>query len=362
MGGSAGNGGSAGGSLGNGGANDSDAGGGPHVVRPCNQLPVAGTWEDITPPGLHGKLYPAGAVVINPKDPTMVYAGSGFGGGLFKSTDCGATWGHINTGKNGAVLDDGRLWDIVIDPLDPQVLYSVNGYGTNGVWKTTNGGVDWENTTPNNSEVGKTANGNFASIISMDPGNHLHLVVAFHSGCSGAYAPSCQAETNDGGTTWRLFKVPGGGEGSGPVVINATTWVFGVYQGLYLTSDSGATWNIAIGQQNCHYQMYTGQDGRYYLGCSGGLITSSGDGRQWSLVPKAGDHLQGLAGDGKSMFAGQQFGSHYFRIPEADPSHFTELPNPDGNNDGGYFMAYDSDHHILYSAEIPNGFWRMVVP
>src|SRR4029079_5272104 len=101
---------------------------------------------------------------------------------------------------------------MLIDSVDPHVLYVIEGYGDGGLWKTTNGGVDWVNTTPSGSNVGQTANGNFTSIVGMDVTNHEHLILAFHSGCGGAYAPNCQAETTDGGATWRLFKTTVGGE------------------------------------------------------------------------------------------------------------------------------------------------------
>jgi len=330
------------------------------VVRPCDALGKAGVWEDITPKPLINLGYPAGAILVDPHDPAIVYAGSGEGGGLFKSKDCGATWTHINTGQNGADFDTGRLWDMVIDPTDSQTLYSVNGYGKNGVWRTKNGGVDWVNTTPDSGNVGQHTSANFASIIGMDVTNPKHLVVTYHSGCNGEYGPNCQTETTDGGDTWRIFKTAsGGGEGGGVVVLNATTWAVGAYQAFWLTTDSGATWTKASGA-SAHYQLYQ-SGGTFYLGTMSGILKST-DGKNWSLLPGFTEAVQGLTGYGKSLFAGQQFGNRYFRIPENDPSKFTELPNPDGNKDGGYFMAYDGDHHLLYSAEIPDGFWRMVVP
>jgi len=239
--------GGAGGMMGVGGSSSIDAGG-PHIVMACPASGGAaakiGVWEKITPATVIAKGdTPGGAILVNPKDTRIVYAGSANGTGLYKSTDCGATFVHVNTGKNGSHIDSGRIWDMVIDPVDPEVLYVIEGYGDGGLWKTTNGGVDWENTTPIDSDVAKTANGNFTSIVGMDITDHLHLVVAFHSGCGGAYAPNCQAETKDGGATWRLFKEPIAGEGVGVIVLNATTWLSGGYNEMLQTTDSGATWN-----------------------------------------------------------------------------------------------------------------------
>jgi hypothetical protein len=194
----------------------------------------------------------------------------------------------------------------------------------------------------------------------MDVTDPEHLVVTYHSGCSGAYAPNCQAETQDGGSTWRLFKTDsGGGEGGGVVVLNATTWAVGAYQGLWQTTDSGVSWEKVSGA-TAHYQLYRSESG-YYLGTMSGILKST-DAKTWSLLPGVDQPVQGLTGDGVNIYGGQQWGSHYFSIPESAPSSFTELATTNAVNDGGYFMAYDPDHRLLYSAEITDGFWRIVLP
>jgi photosystem II stability/assembly factor-like uncharacterized protein len=332
----------------------------PHTVGACDALGKVNEWENVSPPAIVGKQYGGGAVLVNPQDTRTVYLGSGDGGGLFKSTNCGATWAHVNTGQNGSKLDGGRMWSMVIDPVDPNILFSVNGYGALSLWKSTNGGVDWQDLFPPDSEVAKTADANFASIVSMDPTNHLHLVLAFHNGCKGAYAPTCQTFSYDGGATWKLVKSPVAGEGVGVIVIGPQTWVSGAYEGLFRTSDDGVTWSKVSTQQSCHYLMQIDKNGKYYVGCSGGVITSSGDASVWTLIPNSGDHLQGIASDGKTIFASQQFApGKYFSAPESDPTHWAEIPN-DGGKWGAYYMAGDPDHHVIYGSEMGDGLWRMV--
>jgi photosystem II stability/assembly factor-like uncharacterized protein len=332
-------------------------------VKACSNsdagLGKVGVWENITPPGALGHMYGTHAVIVNPQDPTNIYVGTDHEG-LFKSTDCGATWIKTATGRNGDALSGGEPWSMAMDPVDPQVIYTVSGYGKQGLWKTTNGGVDWDPLFPPESEVAKTADGNFASIVSMDPTDHNHLVVSFHNGCSGNYAPHCQAETKDAGKTFRLVKVPGGGEGSGPIVINATTWIYGSYEGLYRTSDNGATWKIVFGEHYHHYLMHTDAKGNYYVGCSGGVITSSGDASVWKMIPNSGYNLQGITGDGKTIFASQQFSpGKYFAASETNPMSWKEIPN-NGGSWGAYYMAADLDHHIIYGSEMGDGLWRVV--
>jgi hypothetical protein len=333
-------------------------GGPPHLVEACpsgNSAPGAiGAWEDITPPPLKtSKAYtPTGAILVNPKDTRVVYAGSE-GSGLFKSTDCGASFVHVSTGTNSSSISSGRMWDMVIDPVEPDTLYTVEGYGAGGLWKTTNAGVDWVNTTPDGSDVAKTANGNFTSIVGMDVTNHLHLVVAFHSGCGGAYGPNCQAETTDGGKTWRLFKAPIAGEGVGVIVLGPKTWLSSGYQEVQETTDGGTTWK-KVASVSAHWQLYQSpKTSSFFIGSQQGIIKSD-NGTDWALLPGFSQQVQGITGDGTDIFAGQQWGTKAFKIPEASSASFAELPSKPSL----YFLSYDLDHNLLYGSDMHQQ-WRL---
>ncbi|HEV8244934.1 MAG TPA: hypothetical protein VGP93_04170 [Polyangiaceae bacterium] len=331
----------------------------PHIVEACptgdNAPSNVGEWEEITPPEIDGVDLPGGAIVVNPKDTRIVYAGSANHKGLYKSTDCGASFTHINTGENGAHIDSGCIWDMVINPVDPDILYVIEGYGDGGLWKTTNGGVDWVNTTPGDSEVGQTATYNFTSIVGMDVTNPDHLVLTFHSGCGGDYSPNCEAETTDGGETWRLFKSTVGGEGVGVIVLADQTWVAANQQ----TTDGGANWHSITGSAT-HWQAYQSpSSGAFYIGTMNGILKST-NGTDWAIMPEFTQPVQGITGDGTNIYAGQQWGTSQFQIPEDDPASFVTLPTTDGDSDGPYFMSYDPDHHILYASEFQSGHWRML--
>jgi hypothetical protein len=335
----------------------------PHVVKPCpNGDATMDVWENITPADItaYAKQYKTQAVLINPQDTSMVYVGSD-SAGVFKSTDCGATWFKVNTGENAAEVDKGAEWSMAMDYVDPDVIFAVNGYGSTGLWRTKNGGVDWEQLFPPESEVAQVVDYNFVSIVAMDPTNHLHLVISMHAPCKGAYAPNCQAETLDGGDTWRLFKGPGGGEGGGPIVFNETTWVYGApLDGkLYLTTDSGATWSVPI-NAGAHYQTYRATDGTYYIGTGGGVIRSSDNGITWNAIPNSNGQLTGIAGSGQHIYVSQQFNGGYFVASEDDPTIWTEFDGPPNETWGSYWMAYDPDHKILYSSNQTGGLWRML--
>lgn len=104
------------------------------------------TWELLTPSRQYSDLR-ISALVIDPKNPDIIYAGTGdranlANDGIYKSTDGGRTWKPINTGL--PVNASGRHYSILtiaIDPTDSQTIYA-GGYG--GLYKSTDGGESWD--------------------------------------------------------------------------------------------------------------------------------------------------------------------------------------------------------------------------
>jgi len=340
----------------------------PHMLRACptNKVGTVGVWEpsnptDVAIPPPSGK-YGASMIVVNPQDTTIVFAAYD-GNGIYKSTDCGATWKKAITGRNADVLSTGSSWTMVIDPVDPQTMYANNGYGSGeGVFKSTNGGADWDQTIPSDSVVGKAASYNFATRISMDPTNHRHLVVAFHSGCTGDYAPNCLAETVDAGASWKPLKIsPSGAEASGIALVDSKTWLYGgTGAGLYLTTDAGQTWSKV--NDDGGYIYYRSKQGVYYIGASSGVLSSM-DLKTWTKNGSA-PAITGLASDGELIYGGLRYcqapAPCYITSPESDGTVWTDLKTA-VMGQGGIAMAYDPDHHILYSANETAGVWRVLL-
>jgi photosystem II stability/assembly factor-like uncharacterized protein len=94
------------------------------------------------------------ALAIDSQDPSIVYAGT-TSGGVFKSTDAGASW-------NGIGL--GRITSLAIDPNHSGVLYA--GVSDCGIFRSTDGGAGW-------SAVNNGATENFIQALSVDPDNLL---------------------------------------------------------------------------------------------------------------------------------------------------------------------------------------------
>ena len=76
------------------------------------------------------------AFAINPQNPEVVYAGSG--NGVFKSTDGGVNWQAVNAG-----LTERYVFDLGIDQRHPAVLYAAT---SSGVFKSTNAARSWRRT------------------------------------------------------------------------------------------------------------------------------------------------------------------------------------------------------------------------
>ncbi len=98
-------------------------------------------------------VYAIGCLAIDPRNPNIVWAGTGennsqraigYGNGVYKSLDAGKSW------KNMGLKTSRQVGKIIIDPRNPDIVYvaaegSIWGPGgERGIFKTTNGGKDWE--------------------------------------------------------------------------------------------------------------------------------------------------------------------------------------------------------------------------
>jgi len=94
------------------------------------------------PTGAGFPVNPVSTLVVDPSHPNIVYAAfgvsqaTGQGAGVFASVDGGASWNARNTG-----LTDFTVTALAIDRNDPQSLYA--GTDTQGVFRTTDGGMHW---------------------------------------------------------------------------------------------------------------------------------------------------------------------------------------------------------------------------
>jgi hypothetical protein len=360
---------STGGTANGGGAGDGGSGGTPQqTVLPCDQLPEPGVWEDITPPELHGD-YRSAAFVVDPVNSGVVYIGTdsfddGNSKGVQKTTDCGASWTHISTGDGSDEINGGRQWTFRINPQDPQILYTNSGYYDLGLWKSTNGGIDW-------IDVTATTDGapGFVGDLQIDPDDPDHLIQSWHAPCNGPNGEygyedqvGCFHETTDGGATWKGHYSTGTKWPSEvrPLLLHGSTWIVLADEALR-TTDGGETFESAFeGSLGGHSSgaLSRSLNGDFYIGTAGGVYksTAASDGAEW--VHGGGSWSGEVEDTGTTLFMGQAQATRLQTSPSGDGPNWASLE--DGPLECGR-VRYDSGHGLLFASCGSNGFWRYVL-
>jgi hypothetical protein len=105
------------------------------------------------------------------------------------------------------------------------------------------------------------------------------------------------------------------------------------------------------------WEMTAGTDGIWR--------SPNGLANNWKLVANTGPVVGGLVTDGVSLFASTNYFTNfgqprYLRSSVIDGLTWTAMPNVPSINQGGT-MAYDAGNHLLYSSNLTQGLWRVVV-
>jgi hypothetical protein len=385
-----------GGSAGDdGSASDAGSAGDPPDWPPATGRP--GVWENVTPPDLDlehswGGLH---TLLPDPARPTDVFVNVD-AQGTWKSTDYGLTWTTVNTGRNGDMVDSGRQWYAAID-LDPRrdprsdpVIYVTQGYGVGGLWKSTNGGVDWTNVWDGNifapdgvTNISADVESDIAAVYIVDPTDAGHLILSLHSyygkgGNNGVF------ETTNGGQTWIVhnseeFTFQPHADVLFPA--GPTTWL--VSHGneddtveLLRTTNAGDSWEV-VDDIFIGGQAITVGSTVYAVGDA--LYRSTDAGASWTRIEMGVAEIYdvfasptalyvtggGLAGEGPWIIR---------RAPLDDDQNWTDLPVPafeslvtNDDNAGyvgpGFGAAFtDGEHDIVMTSNWLGGLWRYVVP
>ena len=217
-----------------------------------------------------------------------IYIGS-FGGGVFKSTDRGATFRAVNNG-----LSPLTVATMAMAADDPNTLY-VSTFG-GGTYKTIDGGANWS-LTGENSGAGPL-------IMAVDPTNANNVFIGFNG------AVPVRRSTN-GGSTW-----------SNATGIPANSPVFGLAidprdprvmyagsagNGAFKSVDRGATWTPMTVDSTVWTVLVDPADSRtVYAGGNGsGVYRSVDGGANFTRVGTPGDGVVlSIAKSGGLLYAG----------------------------------------------------------
>jgi len=200
-----------------------------------------------------------GAVAIAPTDANLVWVGTGeannrqsasWGDGIFKSTDGGRSW------KNMGLRASKQIAKVVVDPVDFNVVYVAalgdlwGTGGERGVYKTSDGGLNWTRVLHVDDNTGATE-------LVMDPSNNKTIYAATYQrlrqqwGMNGGGPGSNIWKSTDAGQTWMKLEsgIPVGAKGRigldiyrrDPNVLYARI-EHATESGVYRSDNAGATW------------------------------------------------------------------------------------------------------------------------
>jgi len=205
------------------------------------------------------KIASIGAIAVADADHNVVYVGSGeacprgnisYGDGVYKSTDAGRTW------KNVGLRDTRQIGAVIVDPRNPDIVLVAalgHAFGPNeerGVFRSTDGGASWKRVLYKDRDTG-------AIDVSFDPTNP-NIVYAslwqmrrqpwnFSSGGPG----SGLYKSTDGGVTWTQLQghgLPAGILGRIGIAVagGGSGRVYAMIEaaegGLFRSEDAGGTW------------------------------------------------------------------------------------------------------------------------
>ena len=313
------------------------------------------------------------ALVINPKIPKIIYAGTN-GGGVFRSTDGGETWNAMNTGltdlrvnalaiapwiskilyagTEGGVfrsIDGGVNWSkagldneyvntLAIAPTIPATLYA--GTLESGVLKSTNWGVSWR--AVNNGLTNK-----FINALTVYP----KTPTTIYAGTNG----NSVFKSTDGGASWNSTGLTSPFVNTLAIDPKTPTTLYAGTEGggVFKSTDGGATWNamssglesliintLAIDPKN-PATLYAGTEG-------GGVFKSTDGGANWNAMNEGLTNLsvKSLAMDPKTVrtiYAGTNDGAFDFEV---------SIPCVAGTITAG--TIYDSDRWLVDLFSISN--------
>jgi photosystem II stability/assembly factor-like uncharacterized protein len=208
-------------------------------------------------------------IVVNPISPESLYVGSNCCG-VFKSMDGGASWSPSGTG-----LSDKAIFALAMNPQDPSTLYA-GGPGL--AYKTTDGGATW---VPSGNGLPDII---FAIVMSfaINPANPETV----YAGVGGSWGLGGVFKTTDGGLNWMET---GLGCDFHALAIDGVTpdTLYAGGCGLYKTTDGANSWtnldeNLPLGIFSIVIDPHS--KGTVYIGGLFGAFRSTDAGASWAAM------------------------------------------------------------------------------
>ncbi|MDQ6678224.1 MAG: glycosyl hydrolase [Acidobacteriota bacterium] len=271
-----------------------------------------------------------GSIDVSASDPNTVYAGMGeapirgnvtHGDGMYKSTDAGHTWKHIG------LADTRQIARVRIHPKNPDIVYVAalgHVWGPNeerGIYRTRDGGQSWQHVFTRGPKAG-------AIDLAMDPSNPNILWAGF----------------------WEVYRKPWTLESGGPG------------SGLFRSTDGGDTWTdltrapglpkgtigtigVTVSPANPErvWVMIEAEDG--------GLFRSDNSGKEWTRVNEERKlrqrawYYNRIFADPKNPDVLYAVNVNFFRSGDGGRT-FQPVPTPHGDNHDLWIAPSDPQRMI----------------
>ncbi len=270
-----------------------------------------------------------GAIAVAASDHNIIYAGSGeacirgnitYGNGVYKSLDGGKTW------KNVGLKDTRHIGAVIVDPRNANVVLVAalgHAYGPNeerGVFRSSDGGATWQKVLYKDNKTG-------AIDVVFDPSNSSTVFASL----------------------WEVYRTPWSLNSGGPG------------SGLYKSTDGGSTWTHLEG-----HGLPSGIMGRIGVAVSGadsnrvyamieskegGLYRSDDGGENWTRVNEDGRlrqrawYFSHIFADPKSADTVYVLNTGMFRSTDAGKT-FNLISAPHGDHHG-LWIDPDNPQHLI---------------
>lgn len=300
--------------------------------------------------------YSIGCISIDPSHPHRIWVGTGeniggrhvgYGDGIYLSRDAGKSW------KNMGLKNSEHISEIIIHPGNSDIVFVAaqgplwNKGGDRGLFRTSDGGKNWEKVLGGNEWTGVTD-------IVMDPENpdimyaatwQRHRNVAAYMGGGPGTAIY---RTFDGGDNWeKLSKgIPGSNLGKIGLAISPfnNDVIYAAIEldrrtgGVYMSTDKGSSWtkqsDAVAGATGPHYyqELYASphREGTLYL-VDVRIQVSNDHGKTFNRMKEVRKHSD----------------SHSINFRKDDPDYLLV------GTDGGIYESFDNTENWRFIANLP---------